>query len=442
MQELSKSNKKRLKGIIEGILFAAGEPVALRELEKAMELDGNTIQALMSELEKDYGSVERGLRLVQVNHTWQLSTKPEHYDFIRQVLGQQEATGLSKAALETLSIIAYRQPITRIDIDNLRGVSSNSSVQRLLDRGLIKEAGRMEAPGRPILYKTTPAFLKTVHLKHIEDLPAFEQFAEGEQQKIDISASMAENMEINTVEELRLQKYMAQCGVASRRKSEEMIAAGRVCVNGEAVLTPGLQVDPEADTVTVDGKTIAEDKKIYVLLNKPKGVVSTSADRHADQTVMDLLPIKERLFTVGRLDKDTEGLLILTNDGDLTFRLTHPSHEFNKIYEGLVKGIPSAGELRLFAEGVQIEDDDHTLHTTAPASVQVLKTYRSTALLEMTIHEGRKRQIRKMCAAIGHPVIHLKRTAIGSITLKGLKAGEWRYLTEEEIRYLRGEKDD
>lgn len=202
MQELSKSNKKRLKGIIEGILFAAGEPVALRELEKAMELDGNTIQALMSELEKDYGSVERGLRLVQVNHTWQLSTKPEHYDFIRQVLGQQEPTGLSKAALETLSIIAYRQPITRIDIDNLRGVSSNSSVQRLLDRGLIKEAGRMEAPGRPILYKTTPAFLKTVHLKHIEDLPTFEQFAEGEQQKIDISASMAENMEINTVEEL------------------------------------------------------------------------------------------------------------------------------------------------------------------------------------------------------------------------------------------------
>ena len=202
MQELSKSNKKRLKGIIEAILFAAGEPVALRELEKAMELDGNTIQALMSELEKDYGSVERGLRLVQVNHTWQLSTKPEHYDFIRQVLGQQEATGLSKAALETLSIIAYRQPITRIDIDNLRGVSSNSSVQRLLDRGLIKEAGRMEAPGRPILYQTTPAFLKTVPLLHIEDLPAFEQFAEGEQQKIDIAASMAENMEINTVEEL------------------------------------------------------------------------------------------------------------------------------------------------------------------------------------------------------------------------------------------------
>ncbi|WP_195268739.1 pseudouridine synthase [Eubacterium sp. 1001713B170207_170306_E7] len=241
---------------------------------------------------------------------------------------------------------------------------------------------------------------------------------------------------------MRLQKYMAQCGVASRRKSEELIAAGRVCVNGETVLTPGFQVNPGVDTVTVNGKAIAEDQKIYVLLNKPKGVVSTSADRHADQTVMDLLPVRERLFTVGRLDKDTEGLLILTNDGDLTFRLTHPSHEFDKVYEGLVKGIPAADELRRFAEGVEIEEDDHTLHTTAPASVQVLKTYRSTALLQMTIHEGRKRQIRKMCAAIHHPVIHLKRVAIGSITLKGLKAGEWRYLTEEEIRYLRGEKDD
>lgn len=240
---------------------------------------------------------------------------------------------------------------------------------------------------------------------------------------------------------MRLQKYMAQCGVASRRKSEELIAEGRVCVNGEPVLTPGLQVDPEIDSVTVDGKSIAEDKKIYVLLNKPKGVVSTSADRHADQTVMDLLPIKERLFTVGRLDKDTEGLLILTNDGDLTFHLTHPSHEFNKTYEGLIKGIPDEKELKHFAEGVEIEDDDHTLHTTAPASVQVLKTYRSTALLEMIIHEGRKRQIRKMCAAIHHPVIHLKRTAIGSITLKGLKTGEWRYLTEEEIHYLKGEEN-
>lgn len=202
MQELSKSNKKRLKGIIEGILFAAGEPVALRELEKAMELDGNTIEELMRELEKEYGGVGRGLRLVQVNHTWQLSTKPEHYDFIKRVLGQQEASGLSKAAMETLSIIAYRQPITRIDIDNLRGVSSNSSVQRLLDRGLIKEAGRLEAPGRPILYKTTPAFLKTVNLKRIEELPAFEQFAGSETQMMDPSGAMTEEMEINANEEM------------------------------------------------------------------------------------------------------------------------------------------------------------------------------------------------------------------------------------------------
>lgn len=186
MQDFLKSNKKRLAGILEGILFGAGEPVSQRELEKAMELDDAVICELLDGLQKEYRKAERGIRLVQINNTWQLSTKPEHYDFVNRILGQQEVSGLSRASMETLSIIAYRQPITRIDIDNLRGVSSNSSVQKLLDRGLIKEAGRLEAPGRPILYKTTPAFLKTVHLKSIEALPSFEEFSEGEQQKIDV----------------------------------------------------------------------------------------------------------------------------------------------------------------------------------------------------------------------------------------------------------------
>lgn len=240
---------------------------------------------------------------------------------------------------------------------------------------------------------------------------------------------------------MRLQKYMAQCGVASRRKSEEMIAAGRVTVNGNIVTIPGFAVEPSLDIVFVDGKPLLEDKKIYVLLNKPKGVVSTSEDPYAERTVMDLLPIKERLFTVGRLDMDTEGLLILTNDGDLTFKVTHPSHELDKVYEGLVKGIPDAETLKHFEKGVEIEVNGSDWFTS-PAKVQVLKIYRSTALLQMTIHEGKKRQIRKMCAAVGHPVIHLKRTAIGEIQLKDLKTGAWRYLTVSEIRYLKGEKDD
>ncbi|MEG0074426.1 MAG: pseudouridine synthase [Eubacterium sp.] len=240
---------------------------------------------------------------------------------------------------------------------------------------------------------------------------------------------------------MRLQKYMAQCGVASRRKSEEIIAQGKVTVNGAMVTIPGFSVDSNKDEVRVNGKKITENKKIYILLNKPKDCVSTSEDRHASRTVMELIPIEDRLFTVGRLDKDTEGLLILTNDGDLTFRLTHPSHEFEKTYCGLVKGMPNAEALEAFSKGVVI-DDDGIDYRTAPAKIKILKKYRSTALVEMVIHEGKKRQIRKMCEAIGYPIVHLQRIAIGNIKLENLKVGEWRYLKADEIFYLKGELND
>ncbi|MEF9918720.1 MAG: SMC-Scp complex subunit ScpB [Eubacterium sp.] len=176
----------RIGGIIESILFAAGEPVSIKELESVLELDSKIVKEIMVGLDLEYKKKSRGLRLVQVNNTWQLSTKPEYFNFIEKILGRQEVSGLSKAAFETLAIIAYRQPVTRIDIDNLRGVSSNSSVSRLLDKGLIKEAGRLETSGRPILYKTTPAFLKNVHIKNLDELPSFEEFSEGEQQKLNL----------------------------------------------------------------------------------------------------------------------------------------------------------------------------------------------------------------------------------------------------------------
>ena len=237
---------------------------------------------------------------------------------------------------------------------------------------------------------------------------------------------------------MRLQKYMAQCGVASRRKSEEIIAAGRVTVDGQVVTTPGFDIDPNKNEVRVDGRALAEDKKIYIVLNKPRGVVCTSKDRHAERTVMDLLPHRERLFTVGRLDKDTEGLLILTNDGALTFRLTHPSHEFEKTYLCLVKGHPDEAALAALASGVAI-DNEGELYRTAPATVRLIKSTRGGAKILMTIHEGKKRQVRKMCAAVGHPVVALKRISVGNLTLEGLGTGKWRNLSPEEIAYLKGE---
>lgn len=234
---------------------------------------------------------------------------------------------------------------------------------------------------------------------------------------------------------LRLQKYMAQCGVASRRKSEELIAQGLVKVNGNRIKTPGFLINPDEDEIEVQGKLIGTASKVYMMLNKPKGVLSTSEDTHGRKRVIDLVSCKERLYTVGRLDMDTEGLIIVTNDGDLTYKLTHPKHEFSKTYHGIVRGFPENESLERFMSGIEIEG-----YKTAPAYVQILKYFNNSTLMEMIIHEGKKRQIRKMCGAIGHPIIELKRVSVGKLVLGDLKPGEWRYLTEEEIKYLKEEE--
>ncbi|WP_329885876.1 pseudouridine synthase [Pseudoramibacter faecis] len=239
---------------------------------------------------------------------------------------------------------------------------------------------------------------------------------------------------------MRLQKYMAQCGVASRRRSEAIIAAGRVRVNGVVIDTLGQQVRP-GDTVLVDGKPIAPETKVYLLLNKPRGVVTTSEDAHAERKILDLVAADARLYAIGRLDKDTEGLLILTNDGDLTFRLTHPSYHLGKVYEAVVKGRVTAPALAALREGVAIPLDDAGTKTyrTQPAEVTVLQHKRGSTRLSIALHEGKKRQIRKMCAAVGHPVVALRRTAIGDIADDTLKPGEWRHLRPDEVAKLRRE---
>lgn len=237
---------------------------------------------------------------------------------------------------------------------------------------------------------------------------------------------------------MRLQKYMAQCGVASRRGSEAMIADGRVMVNGSVVDTPGIQVTP-GDVVLVDGKPIVPERKVYFLLNKPRGVVTTSEDVHAERRILDLVAAEMRLYAVGRLDKDTEGLLILTNDGDFTFRLTHPSYHLDKVYEAVVKGQLTASALAALREGVVIPLDDAGTKTyrTQPAEVTVLQRKRGSTRLAITLREGKKRQIRKMCAAVGYPVVALRRTAIGDIADDTLKPGEWRRLSPDEVAKLR-----
>lgn len=233
---------------------------------------------------------------------------------------------------------------------------------------------------------------------------------------------------------MRLQKYMAKCGVASRRKAENIILENRVKVNGNLVNELGFKIDPMEDIVTVDNKIIElEENKVYILLNKPEGYVTTVSDQFDRPAVLDLInDIEERIYPVGRLDYDTSGFLILTNDGDLTYKLTHPKHEIKKTYIAKIKGKPSDKSLSEFENGLEIEG-----YVTAKAHIKVLKSYQDSSLVEIKIHEGRNRQIRKMCDKINSPVISLKRIAMGKIELGDLKRGKWRYLNDKELKYLK-----
>ena len=225
----------------------------------------------------------------------------------------------------------------------------------------------------------------------------------------------------------RLQKVLARVGIGSRRVCEDLIAEGRVLVDGEVAVL-GRRIDVETVLIEVDGAPVGvRPDLVHYLLNKPAGVVTTADDPQGRPTVVGMVPTEPRVFPVGRLDLDTEGLLLLTNDGELTHRLTHPSFGVEKEYMAEVLGEPSRGALRRLREGIELDDG-----TTAPARAALL----DPSVLRLTIHEGRNRQVRRMCEAIGHPVVRLIRTRIGPLADRSLAPGAWRELTGDELRSL------
>ena len=229
----------------------------------------------------------------------------------------------------------------------------------------------------------------------------------------------------------RLQKIIAQAGICSRRRAEEYIAAGRVAVDGRTVTELGFKADPAQAVISVDGQPVRqEDKKIYLLLNKPPGYVTTMSDPQGRPIVTDLLSpdLRQRLFPVGRLDLDSEGALLMTNDGDLANRILHPKFEVKKTYEATVRELPAASDLRRLETGIIVDGQK-----TWPAQARVLRRTKTAAVIEIIIHEGKKRQVRKMFQAIGHPVLRLRRTAYGGLRLGGLGPGKCRFLTEKDI---------
>ncbi|MFO1441755.1 rRNA pseudouridine synthase [Bacillus sp. Bva_UNVM-123] len=232
----------------------------------------------------------------------------------------------------------------------------------------------------------------------------------------------------------RLQKVIAHAGFASRRKAEQLILEGHVKVNGEIVKELGIKVSP-SDRVEVNGIPVEREKHVYYLLYKPRGVISSVADDKGRKVVTDYFQsIEERIYPVGRLDFDTSGILILTNDGEFANLLMHPKSEVEKVYVAKVKGIPSREELKNLERGIRLEDGK-----TAPAKSKLLSLdkKKQTAIVELTIHEGRNRQVRRMFDAIGHPVVKLKRERYGFLTLQSLKVGEARELTIHEVKQLR-----
>lgn len=233
------------------------------------------------------------------------------------------------------------------------------------------------------------------------------------------------------VEGERLQKLLARAGVASRRASEELIKAGRVAVDGRVVRELGARARP-GQRITVDGKPIGPgERKVYVVLYKPRGVVTTALDTHGRPTVVEAVKTTERVYPVGRLDVDSEGLVLLTNDGELAHRITHPRFGLEKVYRVLVQGKPSAEALRRLREGVELDG-----RMTAPARVEVLGEQNGSTWLEFVIREGRKRQVRRMSEAVGHPVSRLIRVRMGPISIGSLKPGEYRPLRSEEVRAI------
>ncbi|ARU63142.1 pseudouridine synthase [Tumebacillus avium] len=229
----------------------------------------------------------------------------------------------------------------------------------------------------------------------------------------------------------RLQKVLAQAGVASRRKCEEIITAGQVTVNGVVVTELGTKVDPDHDRIEVNGKGIHSEQKVYIMLNKPIGVVSTASDPQGRKTVVDVVGSEQRVYPVGRLDLDTSGLLLMTNDGELANGMMHPRHEIDKTYRAWVRGNVSAETAKQLAIGVELEDGP-----TAPAKIKIVESGKGETLLEITIHEGRNRQVRRMCEAVGHPVKSLHRTQVAFLKLGRLRYGEMRELTAQEVERL------
>ena len=419
---------------IEAILMVAEAPVPTHLLAQLLELAPDRIDGLCAAMAAAYEAEGRGFQLVRVAGGYRFQSHPDQSAYVERFVLDGQSARLSAAALETLAIVAYKQPISRAEsppsaVSTSTASSAPSPTAATSPRwDAIPVRVRRSSTAPPTCsWRSWPSTPSRSSRRSASSCP-MPRWSRPSRRACGRRRTMpADPRSGREGTGTRLQKVLAQAGVGSRRVAEELIAAGRVKVNGR-VAELGNRVDPGRDRVEVDGVVVGvAPGLVYYLLNKPAGVVTTAADTHGRPTVLDLVPAAPRVFSVGRLDQATEGLLLMTNDGDLAHRLTHPSFGVDKEYLVEVDGAPSRGALRRLREGVELEDGP-----TAPARVAQV----APNLIRITIHEGRKRQVRRMFDAIGHPVLRLVRTRIGPISDRRLAPGEWRMLETDEVRTL------
>lgn len=412
-------------GILESLLFTAGDE-GLDEKQLLEILDMSKDQLV--ELIENYSS--HGLMIQRFGTTYVLTTKKEAATYIEQLIEQKSQMKLSQAAMEVLSIIAYNQPLSRSDIELIRSINSDGAVKTLIAKGLVEAKVVNEQRSQQLI--TTDLFLNVFGISNIEDLPTTEE--DDEEMDAFFSNLVNQKEKIMTKELERLQKRIANSGYTSRRKAETLISEGKVKVNGTTVTELGTKVKP-SDTIEVEGIKIELEDKIYILFHKPTQVITSVSDDRGRTVVTDYFKdIEARIYPVGRLDYDTSGLLLLTNDGEFTNLMTHPRYQIKKKYVAKLKGYLMREEVKALEKGIELEDG-----MTQPAEVKVKKQDKdkNTTLVEITITEGRNRQVRRMFEHFGHQVTKLSRIEYGPLNVVGLNAGEGRVLTPHEVKVMR-----
>ena len=445
-----------LRPALEAVLMVADQPLDESTLASAVGYPVSEVVDALAALAEEYAVARRGFELRNVAGGWRYYTREEFAPVVEKFVLDGQQTRLTQAALETLAVVAYKQPVSRSRVSAVRGVNVDGVMRTLLTRGLVEEAGTDQETGAH-LYRTSNYFLERIGVTSLEELPELAPFLPGVDDYVDEDQESVREVpeaavarartrrrldrvrravrEVETDEDgmIRLQKLLAQSGVASRRKCEEIMLAGLVEVDGEIVTRLGTKVDPRSAVIRVDGRRLPPvSAHVYLVLNKPRGVVSTMSDPEGRPTLSDYVADRpERLFHVGRLDTDTDGLILLTNDGDFAQKMAHPSYEVEKSYVAEVEGVVSKATLATLLAGVTLEDGPVQVR-----EVRVRSSHNQRSIVELVIHEGRNRIVRRLLDHVGHPVQRLSRTRIGPVRLADLKTGKLRELDDREVGTL------